>query len=388
MDKEKNIQAEKTAQDVQRYAFMAINEHVESHIVSSKESLERGRDFVNWGPRNDFPEYLRMLYKNVATLNSIIRGCVNYISGNKVTGNALTADGKMNRKGDTIRQVVRKAAKDYETYGGFAFNVIRSNDGNVAEIYNVDIRFLRSNKENTVFYYSEDWSKRWGKSKDLVYAMYERDINWAGLDEEGRKMHASTIAYFKGEDAETYPVCPYEAAVKDCEIERMIEEFHLNDLNNGFSASYLINFLNGIPSEEDRDEIERKATKKLCGYQNASRLMLNFADSKEHMAVVQKLESTGFEERYQNLAKRSQQQIYAAFQASPNLFGIRTENMGFNSEEYESAFKLFNRTMITPVQIMIAEALESIYSAGLHITPFSLDTVGEDDNTATGGAAA
>lgn len=372
-------------------ALMTAERYVETHIVSSDESACRGRDYINWGPSNTFPEYLHKLYKQVVTLHAIVSQCVNYTAGDKDECKPVMNDGKMNRSGETIRQIVRKAAKDYFIYGGFAFNVIRNKEGGIAEIYNVDMRYLRSNKENTVFYYSEDWTKRWGKSKDVIFPMYDRDLNWAGIeDEKVKKEMASTIAYFKGEDSDgdTYPACLYEAAIKDCEIERMIEEFHLNDLNNGFAGSYLINFVNGVPAKDVQDEINAEVNEKYGGYQNAGRIITNFAPDKDHMAIAQKLEASNFEERYKALAARARQQIYAAFRCNPNLAGIATESLGFNNEEYESAFKLFNRTVIMPVQTMIAEALQSIYDCNLRITPFSMTGATEDDNTATGGAAA
>lgn len=371
-------------------SLIAVDRYVETNIVSNEESISRGRDFVNWGPLNNFPEYLHKLYKTVTTLRSVIGGCVNYVAGDRVDGRALMADGKMNRKGDTLRTIVRKAAKDYELYGGFAFNAIRNNEGKVVEIYNVDMRYLRSNEENTVFYYSEDWGKRWGKAKDVISPKFVRDLDWSKLEDDARKAMLTSIAYFKGEDSDgdTYPSCLFEAAIKDCEIERMIEEFHLNDLNNGFAASYVLNILSGgTPPDDVKEKVEKDVKEKLGGYQNGGRIMLNFAVDKDHMAVAQKLEASNFEERYKALAARARQQIYAAFHANPNLFGIPTENLGFSSEEYESAFKLFNRTMITPVQIMIAEALQSIYDCNLKITPFSLEGNSENANTATGGAS-
>lgn len=370
-------------------SFIAAERYLETNVVSNEETVNRGRDFINWGPQNNFPEYLHKLFKGVVTLRTIINGCVDYIAGDRVSGNALQQDGKMNRKGDTLRTIVRAAAKDYELYGGFAFNLVRDADGRVVELYNVDMRYLRSNKENTVFFYSEDWSKRWGKAKDVVFSKFERDLNWANMEQAAREAHLSTIAYFKNvdSDGDTYPSCLFEAAIKDCEIERMIEEFHLNDLNNGFTSSYMINFLGGIPPEDVKESIEKDFREKHSGFQNAGRYILNFAVDKDHMSTAQRLESSNFEERYNTLSKRSRQQIYAAFRANPNLFGIATESNGFNSEEYESAFKLFNRTMITPVQIMIAEAFQSIYDCNMVITPFSLDGDTENANTATGGAA-
>jgi len=88
-----------------------------------------------------------------------------------------------------------------------------------------------------------------------------------------------------------------------------------------------------------------------------------------------------FGERYEALSKHIRQQIFTAFRANPNLFGIPTENLGFSQEEYQSAFKLYNRTMVRPIQRKICDAFDYIFGQPgmLTITPFSLED-GADAN--------
>ena len=88
-----------------------------------------------------------------------------------------------------------------------------------------------------------------------------------------------------------------------------------------------------------------------------------------------------FGDRYEALSKHTRQQIFTAFRANPNLFGIPTENLGFSEEEYESAFRLYNRTMVRPIQRKICDAFDRIFGADgvLTITPFSLDGYNEQN---------
>jgi hypothetical protein len=82
-----------------------------------------------------------------------------------------------------------------------------------------------------------------------------------------------------------------------------------------------------------------------------------------------------FGEKYKSLEKTARQRIFTAFRANPNLFGIPTESLGFSQEEYESAFRLFNRTHVRPIQRKIADAYDTIYGQKgvLTIVPFSMD---------------
>ena len=71
-------------------------------------------------------------------------------------------------------------------------------------------------------------------------------------------------------------------------------------------------------------------------------------------------------------------QLITSFRAYPNLFGLSTAT-GFSIEEFDQAFKLYNRTAVRPVQRMIADTYDRIYGAKgvLKIKPFSLDGINE-----------
>lgn len=359
------------------FSFAAINPYAESNIISPKEKQYTGKEYVEWGDGNLYPEFLQALYDNVPTLKSIIDGCVDYTVGNNITIlplNDSLAPGTMNVKGDTIAEQVRDVAGDCFQAGGLALQVIRNGFGGIAEVHYTDIGFLRSNKENTVFYYSENWNKG-GRKDVIVYPAFIPNLDWNALSEEERNRHASSILYVKRSNKRTYPVPCYAAAVKACEIERCIDDFHLNAINNGFTGSYIINFNNGVPDDNIKEEIEDSFNEKFSGHENAGRIGFSWNPNKESATTIEKVEVEDFGEKYKSLESNSRQKIFTAFRANPNLFGIPTESLGFSSEEYESAFRLFNRTMIRPVQMMIADAYDKIYGQKgvLTIEPFSLD---------------
>lgn len=357
-------------------AFAAIDPYVESNEVSPKEKALSGKDIVEWGDANSYPDYLLELYNNVATLKAIIDGCVNYIVGDEVTILPLRKgmEGIMNLKGDTIEEQVADISKDYETYGGFALQIIRGRDGFPAEVYHIDMRHLRMNKDCTVFYYCEEWSKR-SKKKVIVYPKFIADLDWMSLTDEERNKNASSILFVKDIRTQTYPSPKYAAAVKSCEIERCIDDFHLNSICNGFTGSYIINFNNGVPEDEIKKEIVKNFNEAFSGYQNAGRIGFSWNPNKESATTIEQVQVEDFGEKYKSLEASSRQRIFTAFKANPNLFGIPTENLGFSAEEYESAFRLFNRTQIRPIQRKIADAYDKIYGQKgvLTIRPFSME---------------
>ena len=360
-----------------RISFAAIDRYIDSNIILPVEKFVSAKDLMEWGTRNSYPDYLLDLYNNVPTLSAIINGNIDFITGDDVSILPLTQhlpNGIMNNRGDHIREQIKDIAKDYEIYGGFALQIIRNLIGEVAEVYYIDMRFLRSNKEGNVFYYCEDWSKSVRKDV-IVYPAFMPNLNWEALDDEAKNRNASSILYVKKVHTQVYPVPLYAAAVKACEIERQVDEFHLSDINNHFVSSAIINFNNGIPDDDVKEQIEREFTEKFCGASNGGRTAFSWNPNKESATDIVEFEVKDFGERYKALSDRSRQQIFTAFRANPNLFGIPTEGNGFANEQYAESFKLYNRTQIKPVQTMIKDAYSKIYGQPkvLTIVPFSMD---------------
>ena len=182
--------------------------------------------------------------------------------------------------------------------------------------------------------------------------------------------------YYKGNKTRsTYPVPVYNGALTACELERKIDEFHLNEISNNFLSSKIINFNSGIPDDELKNEIERNINDKFSGSENAGRILVSFNDNKDAETTVTNLATDDFADRYSNLAQRSRSQIFTSFRATPNLFGLPTETTGFNAQEYAEAFKLYNRTSVRPIQTVIVNAFDKMLGmeGSLTITPFSLE---------------
>jgi hypothetical protein len=200
-------------------------------------------------------------------------------------------------------------------------------------------------------------------------------LDWAKMSDEERNRHASSILFVKNSHTRAYPQAPYGAALKACEMERMIDDFHIADLNNHFVASAIINFNNGETSDEIKEQIESDFTEKFGGVKNGGRIAFSWNPNKESQTEIQEFEAKDFGERYKSLATWVRQQIFASFRAIPLLFGLTSEaNTGFSTDEFEQSYKLYARTMIRPVQRQICDAYDKIFgkTGVMTITPFSI----------------
>lgn len=346
-------------------AFASIDKTLDALIPSPIEIDTMGKSYVYWGNENLYPQYLYGLFNDVSTLKTIIMGTADYVCGNYVTCDYKGFNVEVNSKGDTIRELVNLLARDYLIYGGFAFQVIRNRLGEVAEIYHLDMRYLRSSKKNDLFYFSEDFGKKYARSNKVVVL--------PKFVQEAKNIPTSVV-YHSNDKSKTYPTPRYSGSLRCCETERAIDTYHLSSLENGFFGSYILNFANGIPNDEQKSEIEKAVTEKFTSASNAGRILLNFSNGKDNALTVEKLDTVDFGDKYEAVAKRSREQIFVSFQAIPSIFGLMTENNGFSAEEFEQAFKLYNRTVVKPIQKLIVDTFKKVLGGDyLAIEPFSLE---------------
>lgn len=346
--------------------FAAINKRVQRNIILPTETTYSGAKYVQWGEDNKYPDFLLFLYRNCTTLHSVISGAVDYVCGDSIESSVLP-NGRINQNGESKEDFVEILARDYFTFGGFAIEVIRDREGDVSEVSALPLHNLRSDKNNEAFYYSEKWEKSGTKYEVLPKFVPEHRNN------------ARSVYLYKNSTYSTYPEPIYAASVKACNIECDIDDYHLNAIENGFAGSVIVNFNNGQPEDAIMDEIEKNFNAKFSGSENAGRIALCWNENRASATTIDKLPVDDFGDRYAALSKHSRQQIFTAFRANPNLFGIPTESLGFSEEEYKSAFKLFNRTIVRPAQKRICNALDEIYGIEgvLTIRPFSLEEESE-----------
>ena len=351
-----------------KVSMAAIDKIIETSIPSFKEKEARGKEFVSWGEDNSVPNYLYDLYTNVTTLRSIINGTSDFVCGDNVTSVIERLNKEVNQKGDKLYEFIGDITRNYLVYGNAFIQVIRNKNGDITELYSISPKYVRTSKKNDIFYYSEDYAKGYVRSSKRI--VYQKFVP------EARNISSSMIM-LKSETDKTYGLPLYVASLKDCEVQKQISEFNLSQLENGFYGSYVFNFANGIPDDQTKSEIEKNIQEKFCGSSNAGRVLLNFSDGKDNGLTLQKMDIVNYAEKYNTTDERSTKKIYESFGASPVIFGVEkdTNTTGFNSEDYEQAFKLYNRLRVKPLQKKIVAMFDKIYGVENTITiePFTID---------------
>lgn len=326
----------------------------------------KGKDYIFYGEKNDYPNYLLRIYNNSAKHNAIVTGKVDYICGNgwgvktedemekaKVYGMIQ----KVNTKEESLNELTNKLVTDLTIFGGYYLQVIWTKaTGEIAELYHVDYYKVRTNADNTEFYVSDNWIKNDNVNPRPDFETYPAfDPN---------NTTGSQILYFKEYRAgvNTYSLPDYRGAISYIELDISIGEYHLNTINNGMFSSKLINLNGGKVSQEEEDRIEKQFQNKFSGSKNAGKFMLAFNDSKENEPSIIDLSGTELDKHFDLLNLTVQQEIFSGHKiTSPMLFGIKTEGQLGGRSELRDAYQLFQNTYINAKQRALEETINYLY---------------------------
>lgn len=322
-------------------AFAAIAPSMDVEMPEPIQKEVTGKHYIPYGRSNTYPDYLLGLYKECSTLKAIIDGNSNYVLGEDFT----LRDGYLTKA--EAEEMIKELVRDWYIFGYCFVQVLRNPLGAIIGLERLPAEYVRTDKEHQAFWYCEKWGQR---GKAVVYPAFIPDIQTT-----------ESSVYMIGKGRGTYPDPIWSAAVRDVEMERRIEEFHLNELRSNFLSSMVVNFNNGVPSDEVKKEIERNMEEKFSGSENAGRMLLCFNENVTNRTTIDRLASDNFDTRYDSLVKRVREQIFIAFKAQPILFGLTSEsNTGFSTTEFGDLFRLYSKTMIQPVQKMFARAFSHI----------------------------
>jgi hypothetical protein len=322
---------------------------------------ESKRDaWVDFGEDNNYYQFLLDRYTNSTTNNAIINNISRLVYGRGLS--AVDASRKPNEYAQAMamfsKECLRKIAIDRKMLGQFAIQVhYNDKHDRILKAFHMPVNLLRAEKCNKdgeieAYYYSDDWTDvkkypptripAYGFSKDKIEILFS-------------KPYAVGMKYY------AYP--DYQGAVPYALLEEEIADYLINEVQNGFSGTKVVNFNNGVPTEEQQSIITNKVLSKLTG-SKGQKVIVAFNDNMDTKTTVDDLPLNDAPEHYTYLSEECMRKIMLGHNVtSPLLFGIAGAN-GFssNADELQNSFILFNNMVIKPLQDEILEALDTILS--------------------------
>ena len=322
-----------------------------------KELPNKG--WVLFGEDNKFPNMLLNMFNKSSKHNGIVLGKVNYIIG-KGFDNVTQANAYENSN-----ELLKKVCTDIEVFGGCYIEVQYNELGKIGAYYHVPYHKVRSNKDNTQFFV-KDWDTYKKNDEPKVFLAYNPNQDVKMLRNQ------TQILYYKEyrPGVETYSYPGYMGALNAIQTDIEISKYHLSTITNGMFASKMISFFEGIPTEEEKREIEKGFKSKFTGSENAGNIVLNFGKDPAKRPQLDDLSSTELDKHFDILAKSIQQELFAGHQVvSPMLFGVRVEGQLGGRSEIREAYEIFKATYANDKQQSLELLFKEITGIDSKIVP-------------------
>jgi hypothetical protein len=320
--------------------------------------VDKRKQYVGFGKDNNYPQYLLDNYDKSPIHNAICNGKINYIvgSGLKVS-DYLGVDSLASAKAlirsvneyEDADDINRKLATDLVIFGGFYTELIPSKAKGLSEVYHLPFQNLRVDKEDdSIWYYTNDWKSRDPFKNDDFVEFHE----FKGTFEAGKRYINFYKSYRAG--VEHYALPDYLASNSIIELEWRVDNFLLNNVKNGFSAGFIINFANGTPEPEEMADIEKKIKSKFTGDENGGSFVLNFSEGKDRSAEILAIPTNGHDDRFTLLSQWIADKLIIAHNI-PNaaLFGIQVSGKLGTSQELPVASFLFQTQYVNNKQLLL-----------------------------------
>jgi len=335
----------------------------------------RGKDYIEYGDangewRNLFPQFLIDLYYSSSITAAIVNATAEMVSGDDLIisdedDRDIEARVKLqnfinNANGnETLHEVIKKVAFDFKLQGAFALNIIWSKDRTqIAAIHHIPVEKIRCERpdefgKTNAYYVSGDWANTRTNKPYRVPAFNVND-----------RTSPNQILYsgLYSPNMNSYYTADYISCNNWSLIDSKVSEYHLQNVSNSFSGSFMISFANGIPTSEERRQIEQSITEKFTGT-NAGKFILTFSDDKTRVPEINAISPSDLDKQYLALQELLTSNILAGHRVtSKTLMGLDAAN-GFssNADELLNASNFYLNTVVMPFQNQIIKVLHKIF---------------------------
>ena len=335
------------------------NNIIQLSSYTSPVVVETNREaWVEYGESNNHYQFLIDRYSNSATNNAVINNICRLIYGKGLT--ATNASIKPNDYAQFLSIIdgedLKRVIFDLYMLGQCAVQVHYDKSHKIVlRAYHTPIQLLRPEKCNKhgeieAYYYSDNWS-------DPRKFVPQR-IDYFGTSKKEIEIlcyapYTAGMKYFSAVD--------YQGGIDYALLEEKIAEYLINEVTNSFAPTTIVNFNNGTPTDEQKDEISNSVIQKLTG-STGKKIVISFNENESTKTTIDSVPLNDAPDHYQYLSDECTAKILRAHNVTtPLLFGVSTST-GFssNADEMKTGSVLFDNMVIKPKQEAVINMIKKI----------------------------
>ena len=334
-------------------------------IPDPLQEANHQREWVFFGADNQYPAYIADLVTLSPTHEAVIEAKRTFLNGNLKIDVADNVTDKIdiediNGKDESLEEVYDILYGDLATYEAAYLEVIYNKQHTrIVQLNHIPYNNVRVGLQNdkgdiTQVFVSNDWSRKYIKRNEPtpIPTFDSRNVN---------SPSQVMILRVKRPNQPYYTIPSYVSSVQYILLEDDIAELNRNDVTNGFFPSMILNFFNGEPSEDDKNDMEGYINSKFKGA-GGSKLMMFYGNDPEKKVQMDTHTPPNLGDYSDKMLPLLQDKILSSHRTHPSLAGISTGS-GFSStsDEIDTAFQLFLKGVIVPLQKLVINAMKKIY---------------------------
>lgn len=338
---------------------MSNNHVIELKAFNPPKAVEtRNENWVKFGEKNDYYQFLIDRYNNSTTNNQVINNIVKLIYGKGLDAKdaARKPSEYAQMKMLFSKETTKKAITDMYLLGQCALQVIYAkNKKTIVEVQHIPVHLLRPekcNKEGVIenYFYSDNWANlrdfpatpipSFGNGNQTL------EILMIGNYTIGQK-YFSNVSYLGG--------------LAYAQLEEDVAEFLISLIQTNFSPLSIINFNNSETDIDAQGKIVESIKTKATGA-SGDKIIVSFNSDETKKTTIDSVPLNRAAEQYEYLSNEARAKIMLSHGVTSGLlFGIPSAN-GFssNADELKTAFVLFDNNVIIPNQEQFCDGIDKI----------------------------
>ena len=345
------------------FEFGVFNLATPQHIEEPQDLSRVYTDFIPFGQNNLFPQYLAELKRKSSTHRSVLAQKTIFTSGAKFVtknDNLKSYIRDVNADGESLRDVYKKLADDYYTFGNAYLEGVLYEGG--MNLYHVDATTVRMSKTKKEVYIHPDWAR---------YKMEKKKMNILPLYPVVRNNRF--IIHFKDYEPtfNFYGLPDYVAALEHVAVDYEIGKWNHTKFQNGFQPSAIVE-ISGDMGEDEAKKMVKEAQKKFVGEGNNGKILFIVKNGDTSPANVQIIKDDQ-DGSWLDLQKITDQNIITAHRWQPSLSGIVSSGkMNNTGSEIRIAYDLCMTTVVKDTSDMLLNGIRTLLFKELNYQPEEL----------------
>lgn len=348
------------------YSFNTISPFQDTKYNYSKPyvSTSTNQIYVPFGQDNLYPYVLLDMFATSPFHAAIVEWKTKAILGNGITikvQNESTLERKI--KEGLIEnmfdfQFLTRFIQEYLIHGRNCIKIIGTNKKVVEIIPAEKIRNANNyyKKYDNEYWFNEDWRLRRGDMTPFpAYSKFDTKTK------EQIKVYQILTP-----GVEVYSIPSYSSAGNWIWLDGQISLFQKQNIENSINPSAIFKFYENPGSKEEKEKFIQDLQSSFSSARNAGKILTFFSNGKELAPDVEIADANKLDKSFAAVQENIIRNVSYSHSVNPMLMGIQTAGSLGNTEELNTAFKMFDNMYLKSTQGVIESYLNDI----LKITGF------------------